>query len=222
MSRFLDMPEGGTLPAFGILTDDPMRVEMFAAHHLEHAKLYTRQRGMTGYIGSYAGVPVVVQAVGYGGASLVAYLHEMVSLYGVRTVVYAGECVSREPSVLLRDLVVASKAYTGADGLEADGRLLKNATLAAGRCALSVRTGMVHTDDRYGTQELEPCCAQACIVDFATYALYEYSKRHGVAALSLLAVSERYGDSVAPAERQSQFHGLARLSFEMVALGKQP
>ncbi len=220
MSSFLDIPEGGTLPSCAILTDDPMRVEMFAAHYLEQAKLYTRQRGMTGYIGSYAGTPVAVQAVGYGGASLVAYLHEMVSLYKVRTVVYAGECVSRESSVLLRDLVIASKAYTGADASEADVRLLQNATLAARRCDLSVRTNMVHTDDRYKTQELEPCCQRACIVDFATYTLYEYAKRHGVAALSLLAVSERYGECIAPAERQSQLHGLTRLVFETAALVK--
>lgn len=222
MSSFLDIPEGGTLPYCAILTDDPMRVEMFAAHYLEQAKLYTRQRGMTGYIGSYAGTPVVVQAVGYGGASVVAYLHEMVSIYGVQTVIYAGECVSRESSVQLRDLVAASKAYTGAEVSEADFRLMEYAKLAAKGCALPVRTTMIHTDDRYGTQELKPCCTQACIVDSATYALYEYAKRHNVAALSLLAVSERYGECVAPAERQSQFHGLTRLVFETVALVKQP
>lgn len=220
MSSFLDVPEEGTLPACAILTDDPMRVEMFAAHYLEQAKVYTRQRGMTGYIGSYAGTPVVVQAVGYGGASLMVYLHELVSLYGVCTVIYAGECISRESSVLLRDLVVASRAYTRPDVSEADDGVLKIAMQAASRCSLSVRASMVHTDDRYGTQELEPCCAQACIVDFATYDLYEYANRNGVAALSLLAVSERYGESVAPAERQSQFHGLARLVFETVALVK--
>ena len=220
MGSFLDIPEGGTLPACAILTDDPMRVEMFAAHYLEQAKLYTRQRGMTGYIGSYAGTPVVVQAVGYGGASLAAYLHEMVSLYGVRRVIYAGECISRESSVLLRDLVIAAKAYAEAAVLEADAGLIKNATLAAKRCSFSVRTSMVHTDDRYGTQELKSCCTQACVIDFATYALYEYARRHGIEALSLLAVSERYGECVAPAERQSQFHGLARLVFETVALVK--
>lgn len=217
MGSFLDIPEGGVLPACAILTDDPMRVEMFAAHHLEQAKLYTRQRGMTGYTGSYLGVPVAVQAVGYGGASLVAYLHEMVSLYGVRTVVYAGECVSRVSSLFLRDLVAASKAYAGDDGLEADAHLLQNATLAARRCAITIRANMVHTDDRYGTQEMEPCCARACIVDFATYALYQYARRNGVAALSLLTVSEHNGECVAPAERQSRFHGLARLAFETVA-----
>lgn len=218
MSIFLDIPEGGRLPACAILTDDPMRVEMFAAHYLEQAKLYTRQRGMTGYIGSYAGTPVVVQAVGYGGASLAAYLHELVSLYGVQTVIYAGECVSQESSVLLRDLVVASKAYKKADATEADAKLLINATQAAKRCALSVRTSMVHTDDRYGTQELEPCCTQACIVDFATYELYEYANKHGIGALSLLAVSERYSECLPPAERQSQLHNLTRLVFETVAL----
>lgn len=221
MGSFLDIPEK-PLPACAILTDDPMRVEMFVAHHLEQAKLYTRQRGMTGYVGSYAEVPVVVQAVGYGSASLVAYLHELVSLYGVKTVVYAGECVSRESSLLLRELVVASKAYAGAEGLEADSRLLQNAVLAARKCAITIRTNMVHTDDRYGTRELEPCCARACIVDFATYALYEYAKRHDIAALSLLEVSEHKGECVDPAERQSRFHGLARLAFETVALVKQP
>ena len=220
MSSFLDIPEGGALPTCAILTDDPMRVEMFAAHFLEQAKLYTRQRGMTGYTGSYGGTPMVVQAVGYGGTSLVAYLHELVSLYGVRTVIYAGECVSRESSVLLRDLVAASKSYTGSHVLEADERLLSYATQAARGCGLSVRTSMVYTDDRYGTQEVEPCAAQACIVDFATYALYEYAQKHGVAALSLLAVSERYKECIAPAERQSQLHGLAQLAFETAALVK--
>lgn len=219
MSHFLDIPED-TLPVRAILTDDPMRVEMFVAHHLEHAELYTRQRGMTGYIGSYAGVPVVVQSVGYGGASLVAYLHELVSLYGVHTVVYAGECVSRESSVLLHDLVVASKAYTRADGLDADPQLLKNAILAAKKVNLSVRTNMVHTNDRYGTQKLEACCARACIIDFATYHLYEYAEQHGISALSLLEVSEHNGECVSSAERQSQFHGLARLAFETVSLIK--
>lgn len=219
MSRFLDIPEN-ELPVRAILTDDPMRVEMFVAHHLEQAKLYTRQRGMTGYIGSYAGVPVIVQAVGYGGASLVAYLNELVSLYGIHTVVYVGECVSRESSVLLRDLVVASKAYTGADGLEADPELLKNAMFAARQSNLSVRTNMVHTDDRYGTQKLESCCARACIIDYATYALYEYAKQHGVSALSILEVAEYKDECVSPAERQSQFHGLARLAFETITLTK--
>lgn len=219
MSNFLDIPEG-VLPVRAILTDDPMRVEMFVAHHLEQAKLYTRQRGMVGYIGSYAGVPLIVQAVGYGGASLVAYLHELVSQYGVRTVVYAGECVSRESSLLLHDLVIASKAYTRADGLEADSQLLKNALIAARKCSFSVRTNMVHTDDSYGTQALEPCCARACIIDFTTYALYEYAKRQGVAVLSLLEVSEQKGQCVTPAERQSQFHKLARLAFETISLAK--
>jgi purine-nucleoside phosphorylase len=217
MSKFLDIPEN-ELPFRAILTDDPMRVEMFVAHHLEQAKLYTRQRGMTGYIGSYAGVPVIVQSVGYGMASLVAYLNELVSLYGIHTVVYAGECVSRESSVLLHDLVVASRAYTGATGLEANPELLKNAILASRQSNLPVRTNMVHTDDGYGTQELEPCCARACIIDYATYGLYEYANKHGISALSLLEVAESNDDWVSPAERQSQFHGLARLAFETVII----
>lgn len=220
MSSFLDIPEGGVLPACAILTDDPMRVEMFAAHYLEQAKPYTRQRGMTGYTGSYAGTPVVIQAVGYGSASAVAYLHEMATLYGVSKVLYAGECVSRESSVLLRDLVIGAKAYAGGSALEADEELLKEAAEAAKKCALPVRIHMIHTDDGYGTRELEPCCARACVVDFATYGLYEYAQKHGIAALSLLTVSERDGECIAPAERQSQLHSLTRLVFETVALMK--
>lgn len=219
MSSFIDVPEG-MLPTCAILTDDPMRVEMFAAHHLEQAKLYTRQRGMTGYKGSYEGVPVVVQAVGYGGASLKVYLHELVSLYGIRTVIYAGECVSREASLQLYDIVLASKAYAREEALEADARLLKNAVSAALKCSITLRTSMVHTDDTYGTHEMEPCCARACIVDYAAFDLYEYARKHDVAALSILEVSEQSGICVSPAERQSRFHGLARLAFETVAFLK--
>lgn len=217
MSRFLDEPEI-RLPVRAILTDDPMRVEMFAAHHLEDAQLYTRQGGMTGYTGTYAGVPIIVQSVGYGIASLLAYLNELVSLYGINTVVYAGECASRESSVLLRDLVVASKAYTGAAGIAADSKLLKNAVLAGERFNIALRTNMVHTDDLYGISKLESCCSRACIIDYATYGLYEYAEKHGVSAVSLLKVSQYKDQFVSPAERQSQFHDLARLAFETISL----
>jgi purine-nucleoside phosphorylase len=218
MSQFLDVPEENGLPACAILTDDPMRVEMFTAHYLEQARKYTQQRGMTGYIGRYAGTPLVVQAVGYGEASLVAYLHEMVSLYGVRTVIYAGECVSREAPVLLRDLVVASRAYARGNESQADGELLQHTALAARQRSLCVHTRTVHTDDRYATEEMASCCAQASLVDYATHALYEYASRHGIAAVSLLAVSERFGQQVSSAERQSQLHGLTQWVFETAAL----
>ncbi|MHA7965982.1 phosphorylase family protein [Paenibacillus sp. CAU 1782] len=220
MSAFLDIPKEGCLPACAILTDDPMRVEMFTAHYLEQARLYTRQRGMTGYIGSYGGTEITVQAVGYGGASLTAYLHEMVSLYRVQTVIYAGECISREASVLLRDLVLAPMAYTcnRQDDSAANDEMLAISTLAASRCSLSVQAKAVHSNDLYGTRELEACCAQAGIIDFATHALYDYANKHGIAAISLLSVSECFNEQIAPAERQSQMHGLTRLAFETAAM----
>lgn len=219
MSRLLERGRG-MLPERAILTDDPMRVRMLAAHHLEYAKQYSDLRGMTGFIGSYKGVPLVVQAVGYGGAAVVAYLHEMSALYGVKVVLYTGECISRDASVKLREIITVSDAYGISDAADADSLLLRNASLASSNYSIPMRTCTVHTDDLYGTDKLAPCCTDASLIDFATHSLYSYARRRSLAALSILTVSENEasGECVDEAERQSRFHAASRLAFETISI----
>lgn len=93
--RFLD-PGAAVLPENAVLTDDPFRERMMAAHYLDNARLASEQRGMTAHIGAYNGIPVSVISLGFGQVSLLGWLREAAE-NGARRFVYVGECVSPGP-----------------------------------------------------------------------------------------------------------------------------
>lgn len=204
-----------TVPAYAILTDDPMRAKMLVAHHLENAALVSEQRGMVGYLGTYGGVPVGVFSVGYGQASVLAYLSELVPC-GARRVLYLGECVSASESLALRDVVLAVSAGGARGTVSADAALLHQAALAASRLDIATHCLPVVTDDLTAPGAWAP---SGQTIDFATHALFWYAHQEDISALSILTVSEHlmFQQSIEPAERQSRFHAAARLAFETVA-----
>ncbi len=67
-------------------------------------------RGALGFTGSYRGMPVSVQTTGMGRPSLSIYVHELLTVYGVRTIVRIGSCGALDESVGIRSLVIASAA----------------------------------------------------------------------------------------------------------------
>lgn len=229
MIKFLDL-QVKSLPKFAILTDDPMRVKMFAAHHLDGAICCNELRNMIGYTGSYSGVPLVVQSVGYGESSALVYLNEMVNCYGIKKIIYAGECVSFNSSFSLREVLLVSNAQTftrNPEQLEskislyeaqANAQLLQDAILSANNCGLAHKISKVHTDDRYGTYDFDPFYDNVKVIDFATYEIYNYAAKHNISALSVLTVSENAltNECMEIAERQSRFNIAARIVFETV------
>lgn len=122
---------------------------------------------------------------------------------GVREVIYIGECLSLTTAHKLRDAILA-------DG--ADAGLLRRARNASRRFSLPVTVCGVTTNDRFYLGE----STGSSVVDFATAAVYDYAREHGLAALSILTVSENTAtcERVDEHERQGRFNAASRLAFE--------
>lgn len=205
LNRFVCMD---LVPKNVVLTDDPMRCKMLAAHYLEYARTSYEQRGMIGYAGSYKGCNIAVLSVGYGESAALNYLREAVEL-GAERVIYTGECVSMTHEHKIRDVILADGGCR---------ELLGCARLASKRYSLPAAVCPVSTNDRFflGVGKANG------IVDFATETVYGYARERGISALSILTVSENVetGERVEEHERQSRFNTAARLCFETLAIDK--
>ena len=198
------------LPARAVVTDDPMRAKMLAAHWLDSAEVIYDLRGMIGYTGSYKGAPISLIAAGYGESAAMLYLHDA-RMLGVKRVIYMGECISRIREIKLRDVILA-------DG--GDAALTLCAQTAAKQLPIVATVRGVVTNDRLFLDEI---IAQADIVDFASGAAVRYAAGHGLAVLSVLTVSQNTvtGEKMEEHERQSRFNAASQLVFETLAMDAQ-
>lgn len=203
--RFLDSEN---IPNSIILTDDPMRVKMLVAHYLESAVLSGERRCLFSYTGKYRGVDIAVISSGFGETAAETVLHEAARL-GARDVIYMGECISLSAAYELRQVVIAAGG---------DEDLLKSARAASLQSSIPVHIQDVVTFDRYYLEGFKGETPDG-ILDFATGGVYRYAEENGLAALSLLTVSENAltGERIDESERQSRFHSAAVLAFETLA-----
>ena len=191
------------LPENVILTDDPMRVEMLAAHYLDNGRKLSEIRGMRTYGGTYKNVPVAAVACGFGETAARLYLNEAYAL-GARRFLYLGECVSVAEGFSLGDIIIAegfSKAF--APRLRA----------AAGRMNTLLRFARVCTDDCLwlGANPAEGYG----LFDFAHNGFYETARALGADAVAVLAVSENINLRMEEGIRQSGLRAMSQLAFEV-------
>jgi len=193
------------LPIRAIITDDPMRVRMLAAHWLENASVLYEERGMVGYTGSYKGTALSVLSVGYGESAAVLYLHDA-SLLNVSRFIYMGECFARVPYIRLRDVILAKGG---------DERLMQSALAVSEQFSLKAIVRDVTTCDRFS---LDESSVAGDVVDFASGAVAQYAAKYGLAALSVLTVSRNIvtGERIDEHERQSRFNTASQLVFETI------
>lgn len=197
------------IPDKVILTDDPLRVKMLVAHHLDQAQLLFEQRGMIGYIGSYRGIAIAIISCGFGGTAAELYAAEAAAL-GARELIYLGECVSLTQTIGIGEVVLA---LGGSEAL-----LTRAGRVDRGIPGVpqAVRTLTVHTDDRFWLTSA--ACIQSA-VDFTSAGLYRLAQTLDLAALAILTVSENMETQtrIDDAVRQSGFHSAAALAFEILA-----
>ena len=204
MNRFIPCE---TLPDKMILTDDPLRIQMLAAHYLDHAEKLFELRGMTGYRGVYKGKPLAVIACGYGESAAACYLNEAVRL-GARDILYIGECLALERDIGLMSVITAEGG---------DGPLTKRVLVMAETIPMQIRLAPVDTDDRFWLEEAGRRIGGSCrYADFATRAFHDEARKLGVSACAILTVAENAasGERLPEAARQSRFSGASILALE--------
>lgn len=220
-----------------LLPGDPLRAKWIAETFLEEARCVNRVRGCFGYTGRWRGAPVSVQATGMGQPSTAIYVHELLSVYGVKTLIRVGTCGGLQEHVKLRDLVIAMTASTdsainrGTFGAVdfapcADFSLLRTAVSLAEAAGLRFHVGgMVSGDQFYHPAGME---AYARLrqhgvlgVEMETSTLYTLAARSSARALSICAMTDSLvtGEEIGSAERQSTLNDMAQLALD-VATGR--
>ena len=195
-----------SLPSWVIMTDDPMRLKMLAAHWLQNARILYELRGLLGYMGSYNSIDVALVSVGYGEACALMYMHDAVQL-GARRVVYLGECIARKPDIMLREVIIADSS---------DAELIKCALNAAHKHSIKAIVRDVETNDRFFIPGTSVSCD---IVDMASSVVAKFASDNHIAALSILTVSQNTAtmEFMEDHERQSRMNDASQLVFETIA-----
>jgi purine-nucleoside phosphorylase len=214
-----------------LLPGDPLRAKWIAETFLEDARCVNRVRGCFGYTGRWRGVPVSVQATGMGQPSTAIYVHELLSFYGVTTLIRVGTCGGLLERVKLRDLVIATTASTdsainratfGAFDFApcADFSLLCAAAALAEARGLPFHVGGIVSGDQFyhpaGLEVFKRLQEHGVLaVEMETNTLYTLAARFSARALSICAMTDSLvtGEEIGAAERQSTLNDMVELAL---------
>jgi len=183
-----------------LLPGDPGRALSLAQVLLTEPKMFNHNRGLWGYTGAGAdGEPLTIQSTGMGGPSAAIVVAELIEL-GARRFIRVGTCGAVAPSLALGDLVIATHAFAedgtsralgAGDSIASSAELNESLVRTAGDRAVA---GPVVSSDLFydGPEDRERRWLElgALAVEMETSTLFALAARRGVAAGSLLAVSD--------------------------------
>ena len=159
MSIHISAEQGQIAPSI-LLPGDPMRAKFIAETLLEDAFCFNEVRGMLGFTGTYRGKRVSVMGTGMGIPSHSIYVNELISEYGVKSLVRVGTCGALQQELKLGDVVLAMAASTDShvnrlrfSGMDfaptADFDLLLKAYEAAKTRDATVQVGNILSSDTF-------------------------------------------------------------------------
>lgn len=227
--------EPGQIAPRVLLPGDPLRAKWIAETYLTDPTCYSTVRNMLGFTGRYQGVEISVQGTGMGMPSASIYTHELITEYGVRTLIRVGSCGALSESLQLRDLVAAIGASTDSamnrmrfDGLidyapVADFRLLREAVDVAAARGVELQVGPILAGDAFYQPRPDLYDELAgygvLAVEMETAALYTIAAQFGARAVTLLTVSDliKSGQRLAAADRERSFAQMAEIALDTAA-----
>ncbi len=179
------------LPNICLITDDPYRVKMIAAHYLDKVNIFTETRGQVGLIGEYQNTSLTVLSVGIGITSTRAYLTELCSKNEIKRIVYIGDCITDDAKLPVGSTVYVSKAYEADKCFTASGDLLKAIEIIKGKSNIAAEPCVTTTNDNYLIEKKYDVNKEARILDFSTSAIYKLNKNAiKFESLSILNICE--------------------------------
>jgi purine-nucleoside phosphorylase len=232
VSTHIAAAEGQIAPHV-LMPGDPLRAKWIAETFLDDAECYSQVRGMLGYTGCYRGRRISVQGSGMGLPSLSIYVNELLSEYGVRSIIRVGSCGALTKDLALRDIVIASGACTDSsmnrirfEGLDyapvADFELLRAAHDAAMARNLDAITkvGPLFSSDSFYSPRPELTTRMAdygvLAVEMEASALYTLCAQYKARALAICTVSDHVvtGEQTTAEERERSFGDMVEIALD--------
>ncbi len=217
-----------------LLPGDPLRAKWVAETFLADARLVNSVRNCLGYTGTWNGRPVSVQATGMGQPSLSIYVHELINVYGARTLIRIGTCGGLNASVKVRDLILAQAASTDSVIVRehfgpfnfapiADFGLLRAAAERAEAKGMRVHIGNMLSSDIFYHQEpgLEGYGRLpghgVLGVEMESAALYTLAARFGAKALTVCTMTDCLvtGAQIDAEARQTSLRDMVALALDV-------
>lgn len=189
-----------------LLPGDPLRAKWIAETFFDAPKLVNSVRNCLGYTGTWKGRPVSVQATGMGQPSLAIYVHELINVYGLKTLIRVGTCGGLNAKVKVRDVILAQAASTDSSIVKdrfgafnfaptADFGLLRDAANKADAAGIRYHAGNMlssdifyHADGFAGYDKLPEHGVLG--VEMEAAALYTLAARFGVKALTICTMTD--------------------------------
>jgi purine-nucleoside phosphorylase len=213
-----------------LLPGDPRRAKWAAETFLENPRLVNETRGMLGYTGTWKGHPVTIHGTGMGMPSLSIYVNELITEYDAKTLIRIGSAGGMQPTVNVRDVVLAMSASTlstPSRGIfrelnfapTADWSLLAAAAKAAEAKGTRVHVGSIYSSDVFYDErpDLNEQMVRHGIlaVEMEAAELYTLAARYGRRALAVLTISDHLGtgESLPPDYRERTFGDMVEIAL---------
>jgi len=223
----------GDYAAAVLLPGDPLRAKWIAETFFEAPRLVNSVRNCLGYTGTWKGKPVSVQASGMGQPSLAIYVHELINVYGVTSLIRVGTCGGLNARVKVRDLILAQGASTDSSIVKgrfgafnfapiADFGLLRSAAEKAEAAGMRFHAGNMLSSDIFyhadGFAGYDKLPAHGVIgVEMEAAALYTLAARFGVKALAICTMTDCLitHEEISADERQSSLKDMVELALDV-------
>jgi purine-nucleoside phosphorylase len=220
-----------------LLPGDPLRAKWVAENFLSEPKLVNSVRNCLGFTGTWKGKPVSVQATGMGQPSLSIYVHELINIYGLKTLIRIGTCGGLNAKVKIRDLIIAQAASTDSTIVKdafgpynfaptADFALLRSSVEKAEAKSMRYHVGNMLSSDIFyhvepGLAGYGPLPAHGVLgVEMECAALYTLAARFNARALAICTMTDCLitDEQISAEDRQTSLRDMIELSLD-VAVG---
>ncbi len=216
-----------------LLPGDPLRAKWIADNFLKDVVEVNAVRNCLGYTGTFNGKRVSVQATGMGQPSLAIYVHELINIYGVKSLIRVGTCGGLNIKVKVRDLIIAQAATTDSAIVRdafpgygyapiADYDLLSAAVTKARKAKLRAHISNILSSDIFytadGFKTYEKLAAHGVLgVEMEAATLYLLAARFGVRALCVCTMTDCLvtQEELSAADRQSSLTDMVQLALEV-------
>ncbi len=212
---------------------DPLRAKYIADTYLENVRQVNDVRNMFGYTGTYKGREISVMGHGMGIPSVSIYAKELITDYGVKSIIRVGSCGAVRDDVNVRDVVIGMGACTDSKvnrmrfndhdfAAIADFELTSHAVAAAKAQNVDVKVGNIFSADLFynpQTDMAELMKRYGIVgVEMEAAGLYGVAAEFGARALTICTVSDHIlkGDSLSSADRQTTFNDMMVIALDTV------
>lgn len=224
----------GDIAEIVLLPGDPLRAKFIAETYLEDVVQYNTVRNMFGYTGTYKGTRISVQGSGMGIPSFMIYAHELITEFGVKTLIRIGSAGAMSVDVKIRDIVLAQGATTDSSVFNnifnnqitfaalANFELLDTAYHTAKSLGHhNLHVGNILSSDRFYNAELDKVKLAdygVLAVEMEAAGLYALGAQHGVKTLAMVTISDHLitGEETTAQEREQTFTAMMEIALETV------